>query len=138
MVRLIFAIISTLLEEAALVVIVLWSLPTLGIYIPLPGLFVLMVGWGAYSITVYRIGNRALKRKLVIGLSSLVGSEGQAVTPLAPEGMVKVRGELWAACSVSNEITSGETVEVVGQEKLKLLVRCHRTTSSTTQELSSQ
>jgi len=138
MVRLIFAIISTLLEEAALVVIVLWSLPTLGVHIPLPGLFVLMVGWGAYSITVYRIGNRALKRKLVIGLSSLVGSEGQAVTPLAPEGMVKVRGELWAACSVSNEITSGETVEVVGQEKLKLLVRCHRTTSSTTRELSSQ
>ncbi|MDP6646813.1 MAG: NfeD family protein [Dehalococcoidales bacterium] len=132
MTRLIFAIISALLEEAALVVIVLWGLPTLGVHIPLPGLIVLMALLITYSVFTYRLVGRTLKLqgKSVVGLSSLVGDKGQAVTPLAPEGMVKIKGELWVAYSVDGMIKSGETVKVVGQEKLKLLVRCRRTTSS--------
>ena len=85
-----------------------------------------------YSVFTYRLVGRTLKlqEKSVVGLSSLVGDKGQAVTPLAPEGMVKIKGELWVAYSVDGMIKSGETVKVVGQEKLKLLVRCRRTTSS--------
>ena len=55
--RLVIAILSTLLEEAALVAIVLWGLPQLAIYIPLPGLITLMVAWGAFSIFTYRMGS---------------------------------------------------------------------------------
>ena len=114
------AIVSTLLEETALVVIVLLGLPRLGILIPLAGLIALMVAWGAYSVTTYRIGSRALRRKLVVGLPGMVGCKGKVVSPLVPEGLVKIKGELWVAKSTSGRIDIGEKVTVVGQDGLKL------------------
>jgi len=118
--RLITAIISTLLEEAALVVIVLWGLPKLGIHIPLAGLIVLMVAWCAWSVYTYRLGSRALKMKPV--LPTMVGSKGRVASPLLPQGLVSIRGELWIATSTSGKIDIGEEVIVVEQDGLKLVV----------------
>jgi len=121
--RLILAIISTILEEIAIVAIVLWALPEIDVHLPLPALIVLMVVWGAYSVTTYRIGSRALRRKQLVGLPNMVGSKGQVVSPLVPEGLVKIRDELWVAKSASGEMKSGRKVIVVGQDSLKLVVR---------------
>ena len=121
--RLILAIFSTLLEEVALAVIVLWGLPQLGIYIPLAGLIALMVAWGAFSVFIYRLGSRALRRKPVIGLLPMVDSRGKVVSPLAQEGLVKIKGELWQAASAGERIDAGEKVIVVDQDGLKLVVR---------------
>ena len=123
MARLILAIISTLLEEAAIVAIVLWALPEIGVHIPLPGLVGLMVVWLVYSVITYRIGSRALGRKLIIGLPDMVGSKGKVVSPLAPDGLVKIRGELWVAKSASGKLNAGREVIVVSQNRLKLVVR---------------
>jgi len=121
--RLILAIFSTLLEEAALVVVVLWGLPHLGIHLPLAGLIVLMVAWGAFSFFTYRMGSQALRRKPIIGLPGMVGSKGEVVSPLAPKGVVRIKGELWEATSAGGRIDIGEEVTVVGQDGLKLVVR---------------
>ena len=121
--RLVLAILSTLLEEAALAVIVLLGLPKLGIHIPLAGLIALMAAWGAYSVITYRMGSRALRRKSVVGLADMVGSKATVVSPLAPEGLVRIKGELWVAKSVGHKIEAGEEVIVVGQDGLKLAVR---------------
>ena len=121
--RLIIAIVSTTLEEAALAVGVLWGLPKLGIHIPLWVLIIVMVAWAAYTVTTYRIGSRALRKKPVDGLTAMVGSEGEVVSTLVPEGMVRIKGELWRAKSASGEIDTGEEVTVVGQDRLKLTVR---------------
>ena len=121
--RLILAIFSTLLEEAALVAIVLWGLPQLGIHIPLPGLIAIMVAWGAGSIIIYRMGSRALKRKPVVGLPTMIGGKAKVVSPLVPEGMVKMKGELWMAQSTEGTVDAGEVVIVVSQDALKLIVR---------------
>ena len=129
--RLILAIISTLLEEVALVVIVRWGLPEIGVDIPLWGLIILMVAWLAYSVVTYRIGSRALRRKPVVGLPDMVGSKAKVVSPLAPEGLVRIRGELWVAKSAGGEMELGREVIVVGQDSLKLVVR----ESSTTNDL---
>lgn len=118
--RLIIAIVSTSLEETALAVGVLWGLPKLGIYIPLWVLIIVMVAWAAYTVTTYRMGSRALRKKPVDGL---VGSEGKVVSPLAPEGMVRIKGEFWRAESASGEIDTGEEVTVVGQDRLRLIVK---------------
>ncbi len=122
-VRLIFAIISTLLEEAALVAIVLWALPQIGVHIPLSGLIALMVAWAACSVIVYRIGSRALRRKPVISVPDMAGSKGEVVSSLVPEGLVRIRGELWVAKSASGEIKPGGEVVVMEQDGLKLVVR---------------
>ena len=121
--RLILAILSTLLEEAALVVVVLWGLPQLGINIPVAGLIALMVAWGAFSIFTYQMGSRALRRKPLVGLPHMIGTKGEVVSPLAPQGMVIIRGELWDSTSDGGRVDIGEKVTVVGQDGLKLVVR---------------
>jgi len=121
--RLIIAIVSTVLEEAALAAGVLWGLPRLGIHIPLWVLIIVMAAWGAYTITTYRMGSRALRRKPVHGLMAMLGSEGKVVSPLVPGGMVRIKGELWMAKSAGERMDAGEQVTVVGQDGLKLIVR---------------
>jgi len=105
-----------------MVAVVLLGLPKLGIHIPLAGLIALMVAWGAYAIITYRIGSRALRRKPEIVLP-LISSKGKVVSPLAPEGFIRIKGELWQATSVGGNIDNGEEVTVVGQDGLKLVVR---------------
>ncbi len=121
-IRLVWSIISNLLEEAALVVIVLWGLPELGINIPLAGLIALMVVWGVISVTTYRLGSRALRRRIVAGLPVMVGTEGKVVSALAPKGLVRIKGELWKAMSSGVNIDAGEDVVVVEQDGLRLIV----------------
>jgi len=123
MTRLLLAVISTLLEEAALVAIILFGLPRLGIKLPLVVLIILMVVGGVFSVFTYRMGSRALRKKPIIGLPAMVSSKGKTVSPLAPEGFIRIKGELWEAKSVGGEINVGEEVTVVGQDGLKLTVR---------------
>lgn len=121
--RFIFAVVSSLVEWAVLLVILLWVLPHLGIKMPVAVTVALVVVLGIYNVVAYRIGSRALKRRPVVGLPDMVGTEGKAVGPLAPEGMVRIRGELWEAVSSDTRIEAGEEVVVVAQDGLKLTVR---------------
>ena len=121
--RLILAVISTVLEEAALAAIVLVGLPRIGIKLPLVVLITLMVAWGVFSVFTYWIGSRALRKKPVVGLPAMVGGKGKVASPLTPEGFVRIKGELWEAKSTGGEIDTGEEVTVVGQDGLKLVVR---------------
>ena len=120
--RFIVAVISTLLEEVVLVVVVLWGLPQIDIEIPLPGLIILMALWAGFAVFSYQMGSRALKRELVHNLPVQVGSTGKVVRRLAPDGMIKVRNELWDARSASGDIEVGEEVIVTSHDGLKLLV----------------
>lgn len=120
--RLIYAIVSILLEEAAIVVIALWGLPQLDIEIPLGVLITVMVLFLAFSILLYQAGSRALRQKPV-PLSVMIGTKGKVVSPLAPVGLIKIKDELWQAESVSGKIDVGKEVMVTEQDGLKLIVR---------------
>lgn len=120
--RLIAAIISNIIEEAALVAIVLVGLPEMDINIPLPGLIAMMVAWGALSVVIYRMGSRALRRRPVTGMEAMVGSRGKVVSPLAPEGLVKIGAELWRAKSAGASIDVGHEVTVLSSEGKRLIV----------------
>jgi len=121
--RLILAIVSLILEEAAIAVIVLMGLPRLGINLPLPGLIVVMVLWLVYGVVIYRIGSRALRREPLVSLPDMLGGRGKVVSQLAPEGLVRIKGELWVAKSVEKKIDVGQKIIVVEQDGLKLVVR---------------
>jgi len=121
--RLIVAIITTLIEEAALAAVVLWGLPRLGINLHIGVLIALMAALAAYAIITYRLGSRALKRKPVVGLPGMVGARGKTVSDLAPEGTVRIKGELWESRAEGRKINAGVKVIVVGQDGLKLIVR---------------
>jgi membrane-bound serine protease (ClpP class) len=77
----------------------------------------------AFFTFVLGKGIRAQARKISFGAESLVGGTGAAVTDLAPEGLVRLAGEQWSARSVEGGVASGERVEVVGRDGLRLLVR---------------
>ena len=121
--RLIIAIISSILEETAIVVIVLLGLPRLDVHMPLPVLIALMVAWATFSVFTYQKGSQALRRKPMLSLPDMVGSTGTVVSRLAPNGMVKIKGELWVAELAEGELESGSQVIVVSQDRLKLDVR---------------
>jgi len=118
----VFSIVTGLLEEAALAAVVLWLLPLLGVNIPIWGLILLMVAYGVKEGITYRIGARALQRKPVVSLEAMVGCRGEAATPLAPNGYVRVEGELWRASSTGPNIDEGDEIVVVEVRRLTLLV----------------
>ena len=120
--RLIFAIVTTVLQEAVIAAIVLWGLPEFDIYIPLAVLVVIMVAWALNAVTFFWIGSRALRRKPVSGLGSLIGDKGKVIRTLAPDGVVKIGDELWEARAAGGRIEPGEEVTVIEQDGLKLIV----------------
>ncbi|AEH24318.1 NfeD family protein [Pyrococcus yayanosii] len=66
---------------------------------------------------------RAHRRKAKTGKEEMTGLTGIVIEPLNPEGMVKVRGELWRARSRDGKkIDVGEKVKVVDMEGLTLIV----------------
>lgn len=120
---LIYKIITSSLEEAALVAAVLWGLPLVDINLPVWVLVPATIVLQAWNVFSYRKSIQALKSKPVTGLASMVGSQGEAVNHLAPDGMVKIMGELWAATAADGRIVTGRKVTVVGQNGLRLVVR---------------
>jgi membrane-bound serine protease (ClpP class) len=117
------AIIGWMLEEAALVAVVLWLLPRFDINIPMWGLAALMVALAIYSYVMYRIGRRTFFMKPKVAAETIIGNEGKVVKPLVPEGYVKVQGVLWKAICAESELEAGDEVVVVSIEGLRLIVR---------------
>jgi membrane-bound serine protease (ClpP class) len=68
---------------------------------------------------------RAQFRPVEVGAESLVGRIAEARTDLSPGGMVQVAGELWSAVLDNNEdeIASGERVDIIGIDGIRLRVR---------------
>lgn len=52
----------------------------------------------------------------------LVGCQGEAVSALGPEGIVRVRGEQWTAVSMNGPTPARARVQVIGVEGLHLQV----------------
>jgi membrane-bound serine protease (ClpP class) len=121
--RLILAIVSTALEEVAIYVIWRWLLPEFDIKLPISVLIGVMVAWAAFAAALFIFTTRTLKRQTVIGLPTMIGSKGKVASSLVPEGLVRIKGELWGATSAEGNVDTGEEIEVVGEDGLKLVVR---------------
>ncbi len=66
---------------------------------------------------------KARKKKPGTGREEMMGMKGKVIQTLEPEGMIRIRGELWKARSRNGErIPAGEEVEVVGVDGLMLIV----------------
>jgi membrane-bound ClpP family serine protease len=119
----ILKVVTSLLEQAVLVAVVLWVFPQVDIQIPVWVLAPASIVLQTYNVFSYRKSVHALRAQPMPGMTSMVGSRGEAVNALAPDGLVKIRGELWAATTVNGKIATGRNVTVVGQSGLKLVVR---------------
>lgn len=121
--RLVVAIVSSIAQVVVIVAILLWLLPRFDIQVPIWGIIVICVIFAVYAVTLYKIGSRTLVWKAIPGLTNMVGLKGQTMTRLAPEGYVRIQGELWEARSEEGVIPNRTKVVVVSQTGLKLIVR---------------
>ncbi|MEE8353123.1 MAG: NfeD family protein [Dehalococcoidales bacterium] len=119
---LIWKIISTAFEEAVLAAAVLWVLPALGLDMPPWLLALAMPALAAYNVFTYRKGIEALRTEPMPGMTTMVGIKGEVIRSLAPEGIIRVKGELWTARSAAGSLVEGQRVVVVDQQRLKLVV----------------
>jgi membrane-bound ClpP family serine protease len=104
---------------AFVVLLILWKL---GIELPPVVLAAIAVIMIVISFVSYKI-----LRPVLAGSesrsNSMVGLKGKVVKPLDPEGVVRVRGELWKATVADNHAKKGKRVEVIGLDGLRLLVK---------------
>lgn len=75
-----------------------------------------------FFLLVIGAGLRSQKRKPVIGLEAMTGLTGIALEALAPNGQVRVQGEVWNASSIGGDINKGEAVRINAIKKLILYV----------------
>jgi len=120
---LIWKIITSAFEQAVLVAVVLWVFPLIDINLPLWVLIPASIVLQAYNVFSYRKSIQALRAQPMPGMTNMVGTRGETVRSLSPDGLVKIRGELWAATAANGSIANGQSVTVVGQNGLKLVVR---------------
>ena len=118
----VYSIISTAVEEAAIAALILWILPIFGIVLPAWGLWLALVVFAIYSYIMYRIGHPTISYKKVNAPESIIGSTGVVEKVLTPDGIVRVRGELWKARSDDGNLDKGQEVTVSGIDGLKLTV----------------
>ena len=121
--RLVLAIVSTLAVEVALFTVWRWVLPEWGIEISLAGIIAVMSGWAIFAVVDFWLVTRILKKQAMVGLPTMIGTRGKAVSALHPEGQVRIKGELWGAEAIDHHLDQDEAILVVGQDGLKLLVR---------------
>ncbi|MFC1998362.1 NfeD family protein [Chloroflexota bacterium] len=112
-----------LLDEAAIITLVLLMLYYLGVRIPVGA----TIGLSIVLVIVVFLLHLAIMpmfhKKPVTGIESMIGMKCKVVEPLAPSGMVSLKGEYWRADSVKDEVAVGEQVEIVDSDGLTLKVR---------------
>jgi membrane-bound serine protease (ClpP class) len=77
----------------------------------------------AFFTIVLRALYRSRRMPIGIGAEAMVGRRGVAVSPVAPEGSVRIEREVWSAISEEGPIAAGEAVEVVGVKGVTLYVK---------------
>ncbi len=76
---------------------------------------------GFFAIVV-RAALRTRRAPVMVGTQALVGRAGVAVSVLAPDGRVRLDGEVWSAHAVDDHIEAGEPVLVLNVEGVTLQV----------------
>ncbi|MFO7773990.1 MAG: NfeD family protein [Dehalococcoidia bacterium] len=121
--RLVIGIFRLALEELAIYAIWRWLLPEFDIRLPLFVVIPIMVAWASFAIARFILVTRVLRKPEMAGLPSLVGSVGKVVSPLTPQGTVRIKGETWTAVLVEGDQAAvGEEVTVTDMDGLRLHV----------------
>jgi len=112
-----------LLDEAAVVALVLLVLWVLKVEIPLPITIVTALLLGALIFVIHKAVIPTFHKKQITGAEGLIGLEGKVIEPLTPVGVIRVGDEYWKAKSVGENIAVGKEVEILALDGLRLMVK---------------
>ena len=116
-------ILVLLLDDAAALVLVFLVLWFLGIKISLPIVIVIALLLGTFVFITHKVIIPSFHKKKVTGAEGMIGLEGEVVEPLMPVGVIQTKGEYWKAKAVGENIAVGEEVEILGLDRLMLMVK---------------
>jgi membrane-bound serine protease (ClpP class) len=92
------------------------------IFLPLPWALLVIAVAAVLELCLWFFGIRYSKRRRAqVGVQTMIGGYGEALTALAPEGQVKVDGEIWQARSPV-EVRAGDSVRITAVKGLTLEV----------------
>ena len=77
----------------------------------------------AFFMFVIQAVARARRRPVATGAETLVGATGVVISPLSPQGQVRLHGETWKARTEGEDLLKDERIEVLRTEGLTLVVR---------------
>ena len=112
-----------LLDDIAALALVLLVLWVLGIKIPLWVTVIVALLLGTFAFITHKVIIPSFHKKKVTGSEGMVGLEAEVIEPLTPVGVIRVQGEYWRAKSVTEDIAAGEEVEILGLDRLTLMVK---------------
>ncbi|MFC2035891.1 NfeD family protein [Chloroflexota bacterium] len=112
-----------MLDEVAVIVVILLILHFVGIQITLP----IKIGAGIIFVIFVLLRHvlviPSFHRKQVTGREGMIGEQGKVVEPLTPVGVITIKGEYWSAKSIDGNIEADENVEIIRLEGLTLRVK---------------
>jgi membrane-bound serine protease (ClpP class) len=116
-------VLASLLDDAAIALLILFVLWLLKIPISLSIIIFVVLFFVATAFTMHKLLIPALHKKATTGAEGMIGLVGKVVEPLTPNGLISVKGEYWKATSTGEDIAVGEQVEVVGLDGLTLHIK---------------
>jgi membrane-bound serine protease (ClpP class) len=69
---------------------------------------------------------KSLRAKITTGQQGMIGLDAEITEDLAPEGMVRCRGELWRARAQTDTLRKGDPAAVVATEGIALIVAARK------------
>ena len=112
-----------LLDEVAVIFIVILALRFFEIKLPLPVTVIIALIAGALIFIVHKAVIPSFHKKQVTGREGMLGQQCIVVKSLTPIGVVTVEGEYWKAKSADENIEVDEEVEIIGIDRLTLRVQ---------------
>ena len=92
------------------------------IFLPFPWSLAVIALAAALELGLWFFGIRySRRRKAQVGVQTLIGMTGEAISALEPDGQIKVDGEIWKAHGPA-DIRAGDNVRVTGVNGLTLEV----------------
>lgn len=83
----------------------------------------IMAAWLIKDAILYPICRRAFEDSHPVESAKLIGREAETVNNLAPEGLVRINGELWTARARDGAtLPAGTRIRITGAEGLVLFV----------------
>lgn len=78
--------------------------------------------WVLKDFAMYPLVRRAYENDAKNGIEALVDGKGMTHEPIAPEGYIKIQGELWKARAEGQSIPKDRIVRVTGANAMTLIV----------------
>src|SRR5271154_4291272 len=90
------------------------------LFLPLPWNLILIALAAVLELSLWFFGVRySRRRRAQVGVQTLIGTTGEAITALAPKGQVRVDGTIWEA-RANGGVRAGDEVVVTRVDGLML------------------